>query len=279
MASRGVRKSRSVPALARRRWLGQDWAMVKYALEILILPPVNLALVALVALVLRRRAVALVALLAVLVLALPVVADQLIWRLEQGLPEVLADRSVPQAIVILSAETERLAAAPGGLLPVATDVGPLTLERLRAGMLLARRTGLPVLTSGGVINRTVGPDGFQEPPVAAVMARVLADDWQVPVRWQETASADTWQNAANSAVLLRAAGISKVYVVTHAWHERRALVAFAAAGIEAVAAPVRWDLRPDPGVGDFVPRATAWLRSYYAVHEWVGWAWYRWRRG
>ncbi len=253
--------------------------MVKYVLEILILPPVNIALVALVALLLRRTTVALAALLAVVLLAMPVVADQLLWRLELGVPEVLADHSVPQAIVILSAETERLAAAPGGMIPVATDVGPLTLERLRAGALLARRTGLPVLTSGGVIHPEVGADGFHEMPVAAVMAHELEDEWHVPVRWQETRSADTWQNAANSAVLLRAAGISRVYVVTHAWHERRALVAFAAAGIEAVAAPVRWDVRPQLRMGEFVPRATAWLRSYYALHEWVGWAWYLWRRG
>jgi uncharacterized SAM-binding protein YcdF (DUF218 family) len=55
---------------------------------------------------------------------------------------------------------------------------------------------------------------------------VLQDDFQVPVRWEEGRSADTWQNAEFSARILHQAGISRVYLVTHSW--RCLLIFFAA---------------------------------------------------
>ena len=46
----------------------------------------------------------------------------------------------------------------------------------------------------------------------------LRQDFQVPATWVETASRDTWENATDSAAILRPLGIHSVYVVTHAWH-------------------------------------------------------------
>ena len=96
--------------------------------------------------------------------------------------------------------------------------------------------------------------------------------------WQEQHSIDTWENAADSARILRQAGIGTVYVVTHAWHMRRALMAFRAAGLHAVAAPVSPAAWPRLRWASLVPRVSAWEESYFAVHEWVGCAWY-WLRG
>ncbi len=257
--------------------------MLKTLLSILVLPPANLAVVALIALAVARhrigRAIALASVGLLVLLGTPLVANLLLWQLEVGLPEALPGAEVPQAIVILSAETRLGAAGSGGTLAVTTDLGPLTLERLRAGALLARRTTLPVLTTGGRLSNDVGENGFTQPPVAAIMTRALETEWNLPVRWTEDRAADTWENAAFSAPMLKAAGISKIYLVTHAWHERRALVAFRAAGITAIAAPVRWDIRPHGGFADLVPTAESWVRCYYAFHEWVGLAWYSWRAG
>ena len=110
--------------------------------------------------------------------------------------------------------------------------------------------------------------------VGTVMARSLADDFAAPPRWVETRSRDTWENARRSADLLRAAGIRTVYVVTHAWHMPRALLAFQRAGIEAVPAPVRLDAWPRLTWKRFVPSASAWQVAYYAFHEWTGLAFY-----
>jgi uncharacterized SAM-binding protein YcdF (DUF218 family) len=195
--------------------------------------------------------------------SLPVVSGGLIAWLESGVSAQMVAGAGPQAIVILSAEQQ----------PVWVDgaktwrVGPMTLQREAAGAALARRTHLPVLVSGGALRPDV-------PALAATMAISLRDDFAIPVRWQEAASQNTWQNAVMSAAMLRAAGISRVYVVTHAWHMRRAMVAFRRAGLDPVAAPVQLDALPEWRASAFLPSVQAWQETYWAVHELIGWAWY-----
>ena len=231
----------------------------------LLVPPVNLLLLAIAGFALGwRRAgrwLGGLGLAGLLVLSLPVTSQLLFVGIERYAAPP-AGTPPPQAIVILSADVSRI-----GEGPAATDVGQLTLERMRTGAALERATGLPVLVSGGVLGR-------DEPPVARLMVRSLGSDFSVPVRWQEDTSRDTWENAANSAALLRAAGIRSVFLVTHAWHMRRALLAFRHFGIEATPAPVPFSPTLDVQAGGFIPTARALAESYYALHEWVGWLWY-----
>jgi uncharacterized SAM-binding protein YcdF (DUF218 family) len=106
------------------------------------------------------------------------------------------------------------------------------------------------------------------------MAASLHQDFATDVRWREARSVDTWGNARESAAILRAAGITRVWVVTHGWHMRRALVAFRRAGLDAVPAPALIDAKPEFYAASFLPSVRAWLESYYAMHELIGWAWY-----
>jgi uncharacterized SAM-binding protein YcdF (DUF218 family) len=195
-------------------------------------------------------------------LSLPLVSGTLLWTLEQGLRLTPPTGKPPQAIVILTAGLTRT----DGNHPGAT-VDPLGLERAKAGAALERQTHLPILVSGG-------SEGSDVPTLAAVMQHALVQDFRVPVRWVEDRSLDTWQNATFSAAILRANGIGSIYLVTHAWHERRALVAFRATGLTVTAAPVLLNRLPTPDFEDFLPHATAWTDSYYALHEWIGYLWY-----
>lgn len=248
----------------------------------LIVPPLNLvplglAGVALAALTRWRRmglAIAGVALAGLLGLALPFTGGLLIASLERHLPLVPPANDPPRAIVVLAAEVEHGTRDPGAddvADSMAVDLGPLTVMRLRAAATLARRTGLPVLVSGGK-----PPDGSIS--LAALMAASLQDDFGIPARWREDRSEDTWENASDSAAILRSEGIGSVYVVTHAWHMRRALIAFRHAGINATAAPVLLDHAPTGIVSDFAPRMSGWRMSFYALHEWIGCLYYAWRR-
>jgi uncharacterized SAM-binding protein YcdF (DUF218 family) len=225
----------------------------------LVIPPAGLLYLALGGLLLaraRRRArtgllLGAAAVFGVLVLGMPVTGRALLVSLEGGLPVDPPPSAPPQAIVILSAEVDR---TPDGLEP-----GPLTLQRLLAGARLWQRTHLPVLVSGGALEPG-------ETAVAAVMARTLARDFKVPVRWTEGRSETTWENAADSAALLLPTGVRSVYVVTHAWHERRAVLAFRHFGLVPTVASVP----PDLVTGAWVPSIAGWSRSYYALHEWAG---------
>lgn len=231
-----------------------------------LLPPASLAVLALVLLLAggrrwRRMGVAAVA--ALIVLGIPVVPEAMLAGLVPG-PQ--PPGAPPEAIVILSADAVRVP-GPDELLP-----GPLTFDRIREGALLARRTRLPVLVAGGA----VVPG--EKTALATMMSRTLKHDYGVDVRWEEDQSRDTWQNASGSAAILRGAGISRIYLVTHPWHMRRALVAFRHFGFDATPAPVR-PVVPYPfGIKQLIPRAFAWEESYLVLHEWVGYLFYELRR-
>ena len=250
----------------------------------MLLPPVNLVPLALAGMAIGHRyprlgqAVSALALTLLLVLAMPVVGNTLLNSLQAGLPRTLpepvrqrpdlADQGpsglLPGAIVILSADGSF--GAPGGILPE-PGLGLLTLERVHAGAILARRVELPILVTGGVVNPG-------RPPIAVTMARTLQQDFGLTAAWIEPRSNDTWENAAFSAQILKTAGIRSVYLVTNGWHLRRGVMAFRHFGIEAIPVASRFSAAPHMEPDDFVPRVTAWINSYYAIHEWIGCAWY-----
>ncbi len=228
----------------------------------------GLATLIVVGLLLHRRGrrfgyrLAWTAVIALILLAMPIVSENLLLALEAGLPTTPPADHPPGAIVVLGAEVFRAKSEPLGVGP-----GPLTLERLRTAAGLSRRTGLPILATGGVTQPNTAPVGI-------VMGDSLRDDFRRPARWIEDRSRDTWENARFSAGILRAEGINSVYVVTSAWHMRRALLAFAGTGLTVTAAPTPPGDPLRPNFNDFLPHASAWLAGYYALHEWIGYAWY-----
>lgn len=234
---------------------------------LLLVPPMNCLVAACAGAFLHRRRAGRVLLAAglggLVLLSIPLVSGMLLTGLERDLPTRPDPANPPGAVVILS----------GNLTEITRDgrpgytVGDITLERELGGARLARATGLPILVSGGVIRPGA-------PSLASLMTRSLREDFGLSPRWQEDRSRDTWQNAADTAAIMRQAGVGTVYLVTHAWHMRRALIAFRAAGLRAVAAPVEIDRRPGPELETLLPRISAWRESYYALHEWLGCAWY-----
>ena len=199
--------------------------------------------------------------------AMPVTASLLIrWTeaIEIAEPTLPSD-SPPGAIVVLSADARR-----SGIPGVPDTVGQLTLERLAEAARQNRRLGLPILVSGG---------GPPDPSLAALMSKVLQEDFRVPVQWWEERSRNTFENALYSAEILRHAGIGSALVVTHPWNMARALWSFRAVGYPVVPSPTIEDACPSFSVTAFLPQIPALLKSYYALHELIGLAWYRVRYG
>lgn len=246
----------------------------------LLLPPMDIMLLLLVLCCLpagfariRRWGVALCAVL-LLVLAMPVSSNLLLVGLEQGValrtPTSQDARApeAPEAIVILGGDND--SGLPHGGIVNGVRAGTLSLERSRAGAILHRRTGLPVLVTGGALSAG-------HPPVATLMADILTGELATPVRWQETRAGTTWENAKYSAALLRRDNVTSVYLVTHPWHMRRAIIAFRHFGVTVWPAPIDMDVLKPQSPDDFIPAAAGWLDSYYAFHEWIGCVYYAWR--
>lgn len=236
-----------------------------------LLPPLNLILLCALGLWLRRRlprtglALSVASLLVLTVLSTHTGASWIAAPLESRHAPLHGAQAIEpdaQAIVVLG----------GGRLRDAPEYGGehipelIALARLRYAATLQRASGLPLLTSGGA------PDGDIQAE-AESMARVLREDFSVPVRWIEGASDNTAQNAQFSAKLLREHGIGKVVLVTDAIHMPRSVRAFEQAGLGVQAAPTLY--RSHHASLPWVPSGK-WLHlSHYAMHEWVGMLWYR----
>lgn len=249
--------------------------LISNLLSSLLLPPLNGLALAVAGLFLWRarprlaRFLVIAGVFLLTALSLGVVARALLAPLEAKYPPLAPGehaRLPVDAIVVLGASRYR---APPEF--TADDVAGAALERLRYAALLARASGKPLLVSGGT------PDGGARSEGEAMRA-ALARDFGVRVRWVESASDNTAENARRSAELLLPAGVRRIALVTHAWHMPRAVAVFAAAGFTVVPAPTAYvSARPATPL-DFVPRATAMQQAATALHEWVGIAWYALRR-
>jgi len=240
-----------------------------------LIPPTLFILLSIIGLVVARRwkrlglVVATVSAVFLYLASTEFVADCLTWSVE-ALASVVPGapyKAPPGAIVVLSGDyrQRRTLGEPD-------TVGPLTLERLAQAAREERRLGLPVLVSGG------RPDETGD-SLAAMMSAALQDDFQVPVRWLEDRSANTYQNAAYSAEILRGAGVPSALLVTHRWHMARALWSFRAVGYPVIPAPPPVGVMFSFSASSFLPQIGALLDSYYALHELFGLAWYMCRYG
>lgn len=171
-----------------------------------------------------------------------------------------------QAIILLAAGSiENAPDYDGADIP-----DEIALVRMRYAARLQHVTGLPLLITGG----NGSPDGSVQPK-ARGMAQALTSDFRTPVRWVEDRSANTSENAEFSAPFLRRAGVTRILLVTHAMHMARAQRAFERQGLQVIAAPTRFYSHGKLTPLMFMPSPGAMFQSAYAVHEWIGLAWYR----
>lgn len=219
---------------------------IRYFVKQLLLPPGILLLILVLAWWLRRSRPRLAgALFAVGVggfwlMSLPVVVEWSARALEREPALAQSDWATlaarADAIVVLGSGRERGDPAWGSDQPTGTG-----LERQRYAARLAKASGLPLVTTGGLHYGT-------PPSEAQLMADSLRDDFGVQVRWKEERSRTTWENAQMTADLLLPQGIKRVVVVTQAWHMPRAVWSFEKAGFEVVAAPVGFWAETTPGL-------------------------------
>lgn len=144
-------------------------------------------------------------------------------------------------------------------------VSNLTLARTRYAAFLYKKTKLPILIAGG--------DGQSR-----LAQQVLEHNFKTPTNWLDTKSQNTYQNAIYSQKILMKYGISRVYLVTSAWHMPRAMWAFKRMGFDPIAAPTDYQLASESGraISPWLPSAQSLHLSNFALHEYVGSQWYRW---
>ena len=245
-------------------------ALALTLLKTLLLPPALQLLMVVIAALLWGRYKLISRLLMILawgslwLLSLPVVSANLLSYLESpylAQPSIVRDDTLPQAIVVLGGGREANAPEYNGR----DQVSHQSLWRLRYGARLAKKYQLPLIVSGG----TVYP--CEVDSEALLSAELLQEDFGLSDIWQEDQSRDTWQNAQNTARLLDSKQLSKVFLVTHAYHMRRAEFSFRQAGVDVIpmgtgffsTANTEW-------LDAWLPRANALMGSRTALHEFLG---------
>jgi uncharacterized SAM-binding protein YcdF (DUF218 family) len=193
--------------------------------------------------------------------ALPVIAARMLDEVEIKTP-AKPDFSSAQAIVVLGGGVH-----PGDGDRVADTLGPWSLERVVLAAQAYRQLTLKVAVSGG---RVAGARTSE----ASLMKATLETQFNVPVAWVDDQSRTTYENAVFTAKLLKADNVTTVVLVTQAWHMRRALWSFERAGLQAIPYPAPPTYESDR-LDDYLPSISALERSYHALHEAIGLAYYR----
>lgn len=248
----------------------------KPVLAALVLPPVPLLLMVLVGarLMFRRRLLAwFVILLAVLGLwaTCTTAVGHLLrqWLLQP--PPALRDTEVaelkraPRTAIVVLGGGRRLLAPEYGV----SMLHERSIERLRYGLWLSRETSLPVAFSGGVGHGA--PAGTSE---AEIAARIAEREFNRPLRWQETESRDTRENALRTVALLAPQGIDQIVLVTHSYHMPRALRNFQRASegrkMTLIAAPMGMPAAGTLRPSDWLPSSDGFETTRLVLHEWIG---------
>jgi uncharacterized SAM-binding protein YcdF (DUF218 family) len=239
--------------------LSQWLVQLKTLLKIFILPPAAPLLLALLGILLLKRRPRLARVCLVVgfaslwLLSTPFASDALTGLAERYPPLDFQQAATAQAIVILGGGGQRTL-APEYAGPAAD---PLLLERLAYGAYVARKTGLPVLVTGFQIE-------------AHAMHDTLLRNFGIEARWVDDQAYDTFQNARNSARLLKADGVHRIVLVTRATHLWRSVQEFTAAGLDVVPGPTGMLARRDLGIYRWLPNPDALLRSHMAIYELAG---------
>jgi uncharacterized SAM-binding protein YcdF (DUF218 family) len=197
----------------------------------------------------------------------PPVAWTLLWGLERHYPIATYPAGDAQAMVVLagnlySANRSQPETAPGFSTYIRVS---------HAAWLYRHWRPLPIIVAGG----STGEPG--DLPLAELMRRQLAEEGVPPAMiTAEADSLNTYQNAVNAAAILRARGLSRVALVTEAFHMRRAELCFRKQGLDVAPSPVAYrTLELTHWNEVLLPSLWAIRNNSESLHEWAGLAWYK----
>ena len=149
------------------------------------------------------------------------------------------------------------------------DVGYFTLLRLRYGAWLQKQTGLPVIVTGGVERN--------DTTEAELMRQVLQQEFEVSGDiFVEQQSSNTLENAQYCRAIMGRQKFTNPLLVSSAFHMPRALLAFNRFINTITPAPMGFmHSEIDYIPGDFIPNSKSLWENYLALHELIGYWWYK----
>ena len=201
--------------------------------------------------------------LAVLIFAssVPPVSEALLHRLEYKFAP--ADIKGADVIVVLGGGTVGDVPLPQGWSGQLHDVAA---QRLLAAYALHRRTGLPILASGGEV---LSGEGQESRFMRDVLVSLGMDGMKIIL---EDRSLNTTENAQFTAEILKGKGFSHPLLVTSAFHMPRSVQNFERAGVKVLPYPVGFysSRAFQTNLLSWVPTYSAMRGTGLALKEYMG---------
>jgi uncharacterized SAM-binding protein YcdF (DUF218 family) len=145
-------------------------------------------------------------------------------------------------------------------------LAPEAMARLLYGVYLSRSSHLPMAYSGGI----GWAAGSHQPTEAEVASLSLDRLGATPLQWQENQSRDTRENARLTAALLQPQGVSRIALVTHAWHMPRSVKQFESAGFQVLPAPMGFMHSDASPWLQWIPSGQGLRDTSLIFREWLG---------
>ena len=154
------------------------------------------------------------------------------------------------------------------------SLGMLVLARARYAGYLAKKTGLPIITTG---YKPLLDDDLSQ---AKLLRNYLVDELNVPNVLMEKQSTTTFENAKYTVEIMKRRGYQHPLVVTHFLHMPRSIDSFQQFGVTPIAAPTYRFTYSSQGKKAmlWVPDAKALYLTQIALHEIVGSLYYRFKQ-
>ena len=206
----------------------------------------------------RRKAVSILAhigALSLYLISIEPVKDLLFYPLESGYKEP----GIPEGDVIV---------VLGGGVYNSGYLKASSYKRLMTALILHRRTGKPLILSGGASVRT--------PPEAEVMKDLLLE-LGVEERniYVDLKSRSTKENALRVKRICERIGCRRPILVTSAFHMRRAVRVFRSVGLSVVPYPTDFRLEGRYNLYSLFPKYSVLYDSSIAIREYIGLLFYR----
>ncbi len=241
-------------------------------IEVLILPPALIIWVGLLVKMLvtiRPRIFSRLftfALLVTWLLSIPAVSQRMVDAFQNDYPALEAMPPDADIIVALGGGT----LIGGREYGLGGQPGAAMVQRLVYAAYLAKKHDLPVLVSEG---RTKNEQRSKTHTGERFLKEVLGVKRVIV----EGRAKTTFENAKFSAKILK--NYKKPVLVTSYSHMARAMESFMYFGIYPVPAPTGWDgeFSSLPTYWHWIPQPRALAQSYTALHELLGYYWYRWK--
>jgi uncharacterized SAM-binding protein YcdF (DUF218 family) len=178
-------------------------------------------------------------------------------------PSDLTSKKPAQAIVVLGSGIQTYAPEYQNV----SQPSRLSAIRLRYGAWLALQTHIPLAFSGGKGWASHSAQSTTEAEAADFYLKAF----NLPsLKWRDDQSADTAQNASEMARILLPQKVTRIALVTHAWHMERAVQLFTAQGFEVIPAPVHTITPESYDLLAHIPSADGLQDSRHVLREALG---------